>query len=331
MSTDSTPEEESVGLDSQSAEPVEETVEPVVQTEDANTADSSTANDEDANEEPQSLFDAVTAAIEQDQVEETSSDSENVNQEPESTAEADDNDDDPPFHEHPRWQEMISERDSFKRSHEELLGLKSYMTEHGLTSDEVNIGFDIMKNIKNNPQAALEALAPFIQEMEVQTGQRLSPDIQERFDEGYIDEQSARELSQTRSREQLAQQASQQAAVQAQQLQQQQYLDAHANEVSGAVSEWERGWSSTDPDYKLKQPKVMEKIELHLLKNGAPQTKEDAVQIAEMCRKVVDNEFRQLRPQKGNVTPVTGGSSPKSTPEPSTLMEAMQQGLAAAS
>jgi|TARA_R100000458_G_scaffold13085_2_gene10924 hypothetical protein len=329
MSTDSTPEEESVGLDSESAESVEEAVGPDVQDEDANAADSSTANDQDANEEPESLFDAVTAAIEQDQVEETSSDSESVSEDSEPPAEA--GDDDPPFHEHPRWQEMISERDAYKQSHEELLGLKNYMTEHGLTSDEVTLGFDIMKNIKHNPQAALEALAPFIQEMEVQTGVRLSPDIQERFDEGYIDEESARELSQSRSREQLAQQASQRAAAQAQQIQQQQQLDAHANEVSGAVSEWERGWSSNDPDYKLKQPKVMEKIELHLLKNGAPQTKEDAVQIAEACRKAVDNEFRQLRPQKGNVTPVTGGSSPKSTPEPQTLMEAMQQGLAAAS
>jgi len=329
MSTDSTTEEESVQTDSEETVSVEETVEVDAQTEDANDADSSTADDKDANEESESLFDAVTAAIEQDQTQEVSSGSDNSSEEPESPVETDDGD--PPFHEHPRWQEMISERDSFKQSHEELMGLKSYMTQHGLTVEEVNVGFDIMKNIKHNPQAALDALAPFIQEMEVQTGQRFSPDIQERFDEGYIDEESAREMSQLRSRDQLAQQASQRAAEEAQRLQQQQQLDAHANEVSGAVSEWERGWSSTDPDYKLKQPRVMEKIKLSLLENGAPRTKEEAVQISEACRKAVDQEFRQLRPQKGNVNPVTGGSSPKSTPEPNTLMEAMQQGLAAAS
>ena len=320
MSTDSTTEEEIVQTDSTEAAPVEETVEPDVQTEDANTADSSTANDGDAND--------VTAAIEQAQVEETSSDSKS-GEEPESTAEAEDGD--PPFHEHPRWQEMISERDSYKQSHEELLGLKSYMTQHGLTVEEVNVGFDIMKNIKHNPQEALNALAPFIQQMEEATGQRFAPDIQERFDEGYIDEQSAREMSQMRSRDQLAQEASQRAAEQAQQLQQQQQLDVHANKVSAAVSQWEVNWKTSDPDYKLKQPRVMEKIKLSLLENGAPQTEEEAVQISEACRKAVDQEFLQLRPRKGSVNPVTGGSSPKSTPEPNTLMEAMQQGLAQAS
>jgi hypothetical protein len=210
------------------------------------------------------------------------------------------------------------------------MGLKSYMTEAGLSIDEVNTGFEIMKNIKENPQAALEALMPYIEQMETSTGRRLSADIQERVDEGYLDEESAREMSQLRSREQLATEASQRAAAQAQQIQQQQQVQQHATNVSGAVSEWETQWSSSDPDYKLKQPKVMEKIELYLLKNGAPSSREHAVQIAEECRKSVNNELLQFRPRKGSVNPITGGSSPKSTPEPKSLMEAMQQGLAAA-
>jgi len=325
MSTESTAEEEIIETDSE----IETVVEDDEQSIDA-TADSSAANDdEDAKEEPKSLLEAVSAAIEIDAKEESSSISEEGNEETDASVETD-TDDTPPFHEHPRWQEMITERDSFKQSHQELMGLKSYMTEAGLSIDEVNTGFEIMKNIKENPQAALEALAPYIDQMETSTGRRLSADIQERVDEGYLDEESAREMSQLRSREQLATEASQRAAAQAQQIQQQQQVQQHATNVSGAVSEWETQWSSSDPDYKLKQPKVMEKIELYLLKNGAPSSREQAVQIAEECRKSVNNELLQFRPRKGSVNPITGGSSPKSTPEPKSLMEAMQQGLAAA-
>ena len=325
MSTESTAEEEIIETDSE----IETVVEDDEQSIDA-TADSSAANDdEDAKEEPKSLLEAVSAAIEIDAKEESSSISEEGNEETDASVETD-TDDTPPFHEHPRWQEMITERDSFKQSHQELMGLKSYMTEAGLSIDEVNTGFEIMKNIKENPQAALEALMPYIEQMETSTGRRLSADIQERVDEGYLDEESAREMSQLRSREQLATEASQRAAAQAQQIQQQQQVQQHATNVSGAVSEWETQWSSSDPDYKLKQPKVMEKIELYLLKNGAPSSREQAVQIAEECRKSVDNELLQFRPRKGSVNPITGGSSPKSTPEPKSLMEAMQQGLAAA-
>ena len=325
MSTESTAEEEIIETDSE----IETVVEDDEQSIDA-TADSSAANDdEDAKEEPKSLLEAVSAAIEIDAKEESSSISEEGNEETDASVETD-TDDTPPFHEHPRWQEMITERDSFKQSHQELMGLKSYMTEAGLSIDEVNTGFEIMKNIKENPQAALEALMPYIEQMETSTGRRLSADIQERVDEGYLDEESAREMSQLRSREQLATEASQRAAAQAQQIQQQQQVQQHAKNVSGAVSEWETQWSSSDPDYKLKQPKVMEKIELYLLKNGAPSSREHAVQIAEECRKSVNNELLQFRPRKGSVNPITGGSSPKSTPEPKSLMEAMQQGLAAA-
>jgi len=325
MSTESTAEEEIIETDSE----IETVVEDDEQSIDA-TADSSAANDdEDAKEEPKSLLEAVSAAIEIDAKEESSSVSEEGNEETDASVETD-TDDTPPFHEHPRWQEMITERDSFKQSHQELMGLKSYMTEAGLSIDEVNTGFEIMKNIKENPQAAYEALMPYIEQMETSTGRRLSADIQERVDEGYLDEESAREMSQLRSREQLATEASQRAAAQAQQIQQQQQVQQHATNVSGAVSEWETQWSSSDPDYKLKQPKVMEKIELYLLKNGAPSSREHAVQIAEECRKSVNNELLQFRPRKGSVSPITGGSSPKSTPEPKSLMEAMQQGLAAA-
>jgi len=325
MSTESTAEEEIIETDSE----IETVVEDDEQSIDA-TADSSAANDdEDAKEEPKSLLEAVSAAIEIDAKEESSSVSEEGNEETDASVETD-TDDTPPFHEHPRWQEMITERDSFKQSHQELMGLKSYMTEAGLSIDEVNTGFEIMKNIKENPQAAYEALMPYIEQMETSTGRRLSADIQERVDEGYLDEESAREMSQLRSREQLATEASQRAAAQAQQIQQQQQVQQHATNVSGAVSEWETQWSSSDPDYKLKQPKVMEKIELYLLKNGAPSSREHAVQIAEECRKSVNNELLQFRPRKGSVSPITGGSSPKSTPEPKSLIEAMQQGLAAA-
>ena len=295
---------------------------------DDNDADSSSANDEDA-KEPESLLDAVTAAIEEDRAEASSSPDES-GEEAEVDAKAE-TDDDPPFHEHPRWKQMISERDGYKQSHQELTQLKSYMTEANLDANEVNQGFEIMRLIKSDPVKALEALQPYVEQLEQVTGVRLSADIQERVDEGYIDEDSAREMSQLRSREQLSADAARRAAAQAQQIQQQQQMAQHADQVSSAVSEWESKWSSSDPDYKIKQPKVMEKIELNLLRNGPPQTREQAVQLAEACRKAVDDEFAQLRPRKGEIRPVTGGSSPKSTAEPTTLMEAMQQGLAQAS
>jgi hypothetical protein len=323
MDLDSTPKIEEDQIEDEAV------TDEVVSEQDDATAEPSTANDQDA-KEPESLLDAVTAAIEADKAD-GSSPAEQGDQE-EAEVEADDaetSEEDPPFHEHPRWKEVVSERDNYKQSHQELTQLKGFMTSANLNADEVNTGFDIMSKIKNDPVAALEALVPYVESLRQITGHTMPTDLQERLDEGYLDEDSAKELSQLRSRTSLANQASEQAAANAAQLQERGNIERHANEVSGAVSEWESKWSSSDPDYKLKQPRVMEKIELTLLKNGPPKTIEEAVQVAESCRKQVNAELSSLRPKKGEVIPITGGSSPKSTAEPKSLMEAMQQGLAA--
>ena len=334
MSSDSTTEETNIqpsdSTEDQTSETIDasSTVEVDVQNEDANeTAESSTANDEDA-KEPESLFDAVTAAIDQDKAEGNSSNPEEKNEDTE-VSEVDDTSEDPPFHEHPRWQEMISERDSFKKSADELTNLKGYISQAGLSTDEVNTGFEIMRLMKQDPHKALQTLIPYVDKLEQITGARFSEDIQQKVDDGYMDEDSAREMSELRSRNAMSQRAAQNATAQAQQLQNQTQINQHADNVSNAVSQWEGNWKSSDPDYKLKQPKVMEKIELNLLRNGAPRTIEEAVELAEQCRKDVDQELSSFRQPKGAIKPVTGGSSPRATPEPSTLLEAMQQGLAA--
>ncbi|MEP3248046.1 MAG: hypothetical protein ABJN40_05995 [Sneathiella sp.] len=326
MVLDSTPKENEAqadGLDENVSDPSVESIDP----NDANTVESSATNDEDA-KEPTTLLDAVTAAIEEDKAAEAPSSLKENGEDAEGSAAKSDEDDNPPFHEHPRWKELISERDTFKQSHHELIGLKNYMTNAGLSSQEVNVGFEVMRDIKSNPARALKTLMPYINQLEQITGVTLSPDIQERVNEGYLDEGSAKELARLRSQAQLATAASEQAVAHARQLQDSQQRATHADNVSSAVSDWEGKWSESDPDYKLKQPKVMEKIELQLLKNGPPQTREEAVQMVEDCRRVVDAELALFRPPKNTVRNITGGSSPKSTPEPTSLLEAMQQGLA---
>ena len=326
MTLDSTAKENELTEATEAEDQVTDIDTSVAEVADENTVDSSSTNDEDA-KEPESILDAVTAAIEEEAAEASSSPRESS----EEAEEAEATDDNPPFHEHPRWKEMISERDGYKQSHEELSGLKGYMTNAGLSTDEVNNGFEIMRLIKHDPAQALAALKPYVDQLEQITGVHLSSDIQERVDEGYLDEDSARELSELRSRNTLATQASERATAEANTIRQQTQVTQHADQVSSAVSEWENKWSSTDPDYKLKQPKVMEKIELNLLKYGPPKTREQAVELAESCRQQVNADFTALRPRKGEVKPITGGSSPKSTAEPTTLMEAINAGLAKAS
>src|SRR5690606_35338140 len=80
-----------------------------------------------------------------------------------------DKDADGPFHKHPRWQEMLRVRYGYKAQVESLKdkaerfdAIGTFAQQHGLNAGELNQCFQIMALMKNDPQKALELLAPHL-------------------------------------------------------------------------------------------------------------------------------------------------------------------------
>lgn len=298
---------------------------------DANAAaPSSTADDKktpDANE-PTSILEAVQKAASAPKPAAASSategeDGKTIADDPEAAAKAaaakaaDDKEVDPPFHTHPRWQEMKRERDTFKEGHERFLQLHTFMQNANLEPAEVNSGFQIMAAMKNDPQAAYDALLPYMQNLETILGKKLPPDLQEQVDDGHATEEIATELAQRRSRQAAAEAAGEKAKTEAQ--------AAQAAQVSGAVSKWEADWQTADPDYAVKQPRVLEKIKLAILEKGLPASTAAAVKLANDSKAAVDAELAALRPKPKAIVPPVGGAAPKSVAEPKSLMDIIRQ------
>lgn len=332
---------------------------------DANAAASSPAEDQGA--KPETMLDAVVAAVKgESKAEEspapegsTGTDAQPDGQAAEANAEdadrkAEEADQKLPFHKHPRWQEMkeanralrndvkaLTEArtalegqiQTFKEGHEQFQSVVRYMEASNLTSEEVNTGFEIMRLMKNDPEKALAALMPYVGQLQTVTGQVLPAELKAQVEQGVITEEAALELSRSRSREALASHAAETARRQVEQIQTRQTVDSFAKTVESAVARWEQAWS-TSPDYKTLQPHVMERIELELLKRqtaGAlPRTAEEAVQIAEQCKAEVEKKLRAFLPnQKREIRPVTGGGSVQATAKPATMLEAVSQALKA--
>lgn len=233
-----------------------------------------------------------------------------------------DKDAEPPFHKHPRWQAMKAERDEFKASHDQFVQLQGFMQNANLDSEEVNNGFQIMALMKNDPQAALNALLPYVTNLQTVLGKNLPDDLKAKVEDGFIDEATATELAQSRSRETIQKGQAEAAATQAQ-----------ANlgrEIVGAVSAWETEWQKVDADYAAKQPRVQEKIELEIRRNGMPANKTAAVALAKRCKDSVEAELIPFRQKLKPIVPVTGGTAPKSAIEPKSILDIVNQGGRAA-
>ena len=248
-----------------------------------------------------------------------------------------------PFNKHPRFRQLIQERNEYRNMAEEYRPvadeyrkIESYMASNNLLPQEVAQGFEIMALIKNDPFTARQRLVQYVQMLDQVTGDGPLPnDLRAEVEQGYITEQRARELAQMRHRQQYTQARSQmdlqrqQAEAQRQMAMQQQQAHQQLFEAQkGAVSTWEADIRAKDPDYSRIQPWVFKELRL-LSQDSPPRSPQEAVALAQQAYKSVKDGLRRLNPQRSGTLPTarseqsaSGGSA---GPQPSSMLEAIMQ------
>lgn len=211
-----------------------------------------------------------------------------------------------------------------------------FVEDAGLTKDEVNQGFDVMRSLKQNPIQAYERLKPIMDQLEQIVGVRLAPDLQEAVQLGQITEAHARELSTARSRSTVTQQQLQRRDQRDTTQREQQNFQTRVNEAAGKVTEWETTQAKTDPDWKLKLPRMQELVELEITRRQRqdrayfPST-EEALQFSKDALTKVNAEYKQFAPRPRAVSPGhVDAAATRSSAKPKTMLEAARMGLQAA-
>lgn len=242
-------------------------------------------------------------------------------------AASDDDDDsfeDVPFHKHPRFKEVINQRNQYRENAEQYEKITSFLSENDLSAEEAAQGFQIMAMMKKDPKAALDALSPFVQQLGLQAGVTMPDDIQRKVSDGYLDEDAGRELS--RLRAEAARERQMRERMQGQQQQAQAREQLHS--LAATVTDWEERTRASDPDYDLKQDEIDDRVRVLVTERGRPQTAEQAIA---MAKEAYDSVNERYKARFGNKRPIRTASGGKlgGTPqaEPSSLMEAVQNAL----
>jgi|13_taG_2_1085334.scaffolds.fasta_scaffold06908_2 hypothetical protein len=243
----------------------------------------------------------------------------------ESDEESDESFDDVPFHKHPRFKEVINQRNEYKKSADEYDKITGFLSANDLSAEEAAQGFQIMALMKNDPKGALDALYPYVKNLSLATGQTLPDDIRNKVDDGYLDEDAARELSVARSENQRLQQQMEQTS----QRQAAQQQTEQLNQLAATVTDWETQTRQSDPDYDLKEAEIDDRVRVLVAERGRPQTPQQAVEMAREAYDAVNQRFAQRFGNKRPMKTASGGKlGGTPTPEPNTLMEAVQAALA---
>ena len=233
--------------------------------------------------------------------------------------------------------ERTSEVEKLKPQAEQMDQLVGYMREHQVTPKDLNGSLQITALInKGQYEDALTALSPIINQLLSLTGRTLPPELQQDVETGYITPERAAEL-------QRAKLAASQAAEREKQSQERQAAERQKTEndrvtaiYGQSATAWENSKKTSDPDWSMKQPLVMEMVEAELLRMNASDPKSlprDAKSVNDLLDKIlakVEKTVSQFRPAPKAITPMNGRPvSAGTTSKPANLMDAVNQALGA--
>lgn len=235
---------------------------------------------------------------------------------------------DDPLHKHPRFQEVIKERnevrEQLKAVEPELADYRNivgFMDSNSLKNEEVFEGFKIMAALKNNPALAAQMLAPHIAALNQFLGISLPPNLQKQVEDGLITPEAARQLAATQNQnahlqtQSVAQRQRQEQEVQARQQQQ------ATQAIQGSVAGWEAQKKASDPDY-AKKYSFFESALRVAIQAQPPRTSQEAVTLADRIYKEVSKNLLGVMPSRQPITPIpsttsssNGSSAPKTARE----------------
>lgn len=231
----------------------------------------------------------------------------------EAKAETDDDSEDysnVPFNKHPRFQKLIAEKNELKElskkyqnDSDQYKKITDFIQANNLSAKDAVEGFKIMSALRNNPEEGYKMLQFHLNNVGNLTGKNLPKDIQAKVDDGFLDEDAAKELSQARAslhRERAMREQTQQRFTNASQ-------SANETQMADAVKAWGEQTLASDPDFSLKQDEFNDRISAIVAERGTPKSPDEVVEIANSAYATINERFKARQPSKQPMKSSTKG------------------------
>lgn len=233
----------------------------------------------------------------------------------------------PPFHQHPRWQQLQSERNELRikvqemePAYQEFSRYRAFQEAQGVSKEQFESALQIAALINNDPQAALRELKPVMEALGQYDGGSLPPDLSEEVANGDLTEERAMEIAKLRADSKLSSVRQTTAAQRQQAALQQSYAQG--------IQAWDQSVSAKDPDFKPKaradapdgKYEMVSYRALALFQQHRPTSPQDAVRLLQQAYDETNKALGRLIPAKpirhvGATTAVPATTKEPSSPE----------------
>lgn len=266
-------------------------------------------------------------------------DSEGETDESESEAEGDETDL-PPFHKHPRFQELVKERNTYKEQLDKQANLVAahqsvidYCQQNDVSPSEFEQFVRLAALVKTDPAQARKELEPIWSELGGVVGEGgLPEDLQAEVDADELSLERAKEIAALRAQNKLKESQKARTAEQMRAQQQRAFIAA----IQNGVAAWETAKAESDPGFRPKTKEsdkdgkyewFMDKLAA-MIQRTPPKTVNEAVQIAESAYQAVNGSIERFVPKQPTKKVLTSTNS--STHKKGPPVTALDAALAAA-
>ncbi len=241
---------------------------------------------------------------------------------------------DVPFNKHPRFRQLLSERNANKGDAEKYRQVDTFIRDNGMTAQEAADLLTVGAMAKTNPAKAWELARPWVENLLKACGEVLSPDLQQAVQEGRMTQEAAYEVS--RSRASVA--AMEASRVFEERRRQEQSQTEHARSITTAAEDWETDRRARDPNYDTKLELIHREIAWRHHNGDVPKTPQEVKAQLDDAYKAVNAALKppatppaaapgRQAPPRTATKPVTGGSvaGGNAKPAPRSMLEVVQQ------
>lgn len=222
---------------------------------------------------------------------------------------------------------QIAQLKSLEPSARAAQSVTKYLQDNDIGQDDFLLTLELAAAMRRGDfRTFYEGVRPYMQLAEEYLGVQLPADLQQRVAEGHMTSQAARLFARERMDRALAES---QRVRQAQLYEGRSQATAQmqlANTVRDEVNKWEQATMKADPDYAAKQAAVQDTMWAVVREQGAPQSPEHAVKIAQEAYRRVNERYRSWAPPRRPTSsqPRSTGRNNGAAPEARTLLEAVQ-------
>lgn len=231
----------------------------------------------------------------------------------------DENFSDVPFHNHPRFKQLITQRNQYREGAQQYEQVQSFLQQNNISPEEAADVLHLRALMKTDPVKAWEQLKPIAQELLKEAGHVLPADLQQRVQTGELTKEAAAEISRLRATQGTTQRQIEAQRLAAEREQQQRAL----SDVRDAVGSWEANIRKTDPDIAAKMDDLQREVIWLQRQEGQPTTADGARKQLQKAYEAVNQRFAAGRKPKPGVRPVTGGraAGTNGTAEPKSVLD----------